>query len=139
MTVQIIFNLQNHSTFYSEERLINLVRGREGFVGLSILSVYGSVVVQCEGGINIWKCCESPFANLNNYQWKDFKNFVAIPCWRYLGPYIKLNPCPRSQGWFPPEADWRANWSKLQDPVACSVSPFAGLNLLGVYWSKTGN
>ena len=36
----IFFNLQNHPTFHSEERLVNLVRGRECFVGLSILLVY---------------------------------------------------------------------------------------------------
>ena len=28
-------NLQNHPTFHSEEKLVNLVRGRECFVGLS--------------------------------------------------------------------------------------------------------
>ena len=40
LTVQIFFNLQNHSTFHSEERLVKLARGRECFVGLSILLVY---------------------------------------------------------------------------------------------------
>ena len=34
------FNLQIHPNFRSEERLDNLVRGRESFVGLSILLVY---------------------------------------------------------------------------------------------------
>ena len=33
--VQIYYNLQNHPTFYSAERLVNLVRRRELFVGLS--------------------------------------------------------------------------------------------------------
>ena len=33
----IFFDLQNHPTFHSEERLANLVRRRECFVGLSIL------------------------------------------------------------------------------------------------------
>ena len=37
LTVQIFFNPQNHPTFDSEERLVNLVRGRECFGGLSIL------------------------------------------------------------------------------------------------------
>ena len=37
MTVQIFFDLQNHTTFHSEEMLVNLVRGRECFVGLYIL------------------------------------------------------------------------------------------------------
>ena len=35
LTVQFFFNLQNHPTFLSEERLVNLVRGGECFVGLS--------------------------------------------------------------------------------------------------------
>ena len=34
------FSLQNHPTFHSEEMLVNLARGRECFVGLSILLVY---------------------------------------------------------------------------------------------------
>ena len=34
------FNLQNHLTFNSEERLVNLLRGRECFVGLSVLIFY---------------------------------------------------------------------------------------------------
>ena len=31
----MLYNLQNHPTFHSEERLINLARGRECFVDLS--------------------------------------------------------------------------------------------------------
>ena len=34
---KFVFNLQNHPTVHSEERLVNLVRGREHFVGLSLL------------------------------------------------------------------------------------------------------
>ena len=37
LTVHILFTQQNHPTFHSEERLINLERGRECLVGLSIL------------------------------------------------------------------------------------------------------
>ena len=37
LTVQIVCNLQRHPTFHSEERLVNLLRGRECFVGLFIL------------------------------------------------------------------------------------------------------
>ena len=37
LSVQIFLNLQNHPTFQSEERLANLARGRDCFVGLSIL------------------------------------------------------------------------------------------------------
>ena len=40
LTVQLFFNLQNHPTFHSEERLVHLERGREGCIGLSILLVY---------------------------------------------------------------------------------------------------
>ena len=40
MTVQFFFNLQNRPTFHSEERLVNLFRRRECFVGLSTLFVY---------------------------------------------------------------------------------------------------
>ena len=40
----MFFNLQNHPTFHSEERLVNLVRGRECFVGLSILLVFAGKV-----------------------------------------------------------------------------------------------
>ena len=40
LTVQIFFNLQNHPTFHSKERLVDLVRGRECFVGLSVFFVY---------------------------------------------------------------------------------------------------
>ena len=40
LTVQIFFNLQNHPTFHSKERLVDIVRGRECFVGLSVFFVY---------------------------------------------------------------------------------------------------
>ena len=50
LTVQNFYNLQNHPTFHSEEKLAKLVRRRECFVGLSIffnffsiLLVYGSM------------------------------------------------------------------------------------------------
>ena len=33
--VQIYYNLQNHPTFHSDERMVILVRSREHFVGLS--------------------------------------------------------------------------------------------------------
>ena len=39
-TVHIFYNLQNEPTFHSEEMLVNLVIGRECFVGLSIFLVY---------------------------------------------------------------------------------------------------
>ena len=40
---EFLFNLQNHPTFQSEERLVNLESGRECFIGLSILLVvYGT-------------------------------------------------------------------------------------------------
>ena len=41
LTVHIFYNLQNHPTFLSDERLVNWARGRECFVGLSVLIVYG--------------------------------------------------------------------------------------------------
>ena len=41
LTDQIFYNPQNHPTSHSEERLVNLVRGRECLVGLSILLAYG--------------------------------------------------------------------------------------------------
>ena len=45
MIVQIFFfNLQNSPTFYSEERLVNLARGREFSVGLTIFFVYADRV-----------------------------------------------------------------------------------------------
>ena len=40
LKLQFFSNLQNHPTFTSEERLVNLQRGRECFVGLSVLLVY---------------------------------------------------------------------------------------------------
>ena len=40
LTVQLFYDLQNHPTFHSKERLVNLVRLRECFVGLPILLVY---------------------------------------------------------------------------------------------------
>ena len=46
MTVPFCFNLQNHPTFHSEERLVNLLRGGECFVGLSILLVYGETYLK---------------------------------------------------------------------------------------------
>ena len=46
LTKRIFYNIQNLPTFHKEERLVNLVRGRECFVGLSILIVY---VVQAGG------------------------------------------------------------------------------------------
>ena len=42
LSVQIFFHLPNHPTFFSEDRLVNLERGREWFVGLSILLIYYS-------------------------------------------------------------------------------------------------
>ena len=36
MTAYIFFNIQNHTTFYPEEMLVNRVSGRECLVGLSI-------------------------------------------------------------------------------------------------------
>ena len=44
LTAQFVFNLQNHPTFKTEERLVNLVGGRECFVCLSILLVYSKCV-----------------------------------------------------------------------------------------------
>ena len=38
MSVQIFFILQNHPTFHSVERLVNLVRGRECFTVWKIIS-----------------------------------------------------------------------------------------------------
>ena len=40
-TFKIFYNLQNHPIFHSMETLVNLVRGREYIVGLSISLVYG--------------------------------------------------------------------------------------------------
>ena len=40
LTIRFFFILQNHPIFYLEERLVNLVRGRECFAGLSILFIY---------------------------------------------------------------------------------------------------
>ena len=41
MTAQIFFYLQITNTFRSQERLVNIARGRECFVGLSnILFIY---------------------------------------------------------------------------------------------------
>ena len=42
MTVNTYFNLQNHPTFHSKERLVNLAKGRECFLGLYILLVYAT-------------------------------------------------------------------------------------------------
>ena len=42
--LQISFNLQNYPITHSEETLVNLVRGRECFVGLSKLLVYAAQV-----------------------------------------------------------------------------------------------
>ena len=41
LNVQIFPNLQNPPIFHSEERLVNVERGRKGFVCLSLLLVYG--------------------------------------------------------------------------------------------------
>ena len=64
MTVQFFSNLKIHPTFHSEERLVNLVRRREFFAGLSILLVYGvdpvytvqydCRIVHCEPGTAAW-------------------------------------------------------------------------------------
>ena len=40
LTIRFFFILQNHPIFYLTERLVNLVRGRECFAGLSILFIY---------------------------------------------------------------------------------------------------
>ena len=41
LVVHLFYNLLNHFTFHSEERLVNFARGRECFDGLSTLLVYG--------------------------------------------------------------------------------------------------
>ena len=46
MTVQIFLNLLIHPTFHSEKRLVNSIRRRECFVGLSVLFVYVSNYAQ---------------------------------------------------------------------------------------------
>ena len=54
LTVQIFSNLQSHPYFHSEERLVNLVRGRECFVGLYILLVMSGILfreLSSNGGI----------------------------------------------------------------------------------------
>ena len=52
MNVKIFYNLQNQPTFPSEERLVNLARGRECFVGLSTVYYYYQVfrdhIQRCE-------------------------------------------------------------------------------------------
>ena len=40
LTVQIFYNLQNHPTSTQRKGFVKVVRGRELFVGLSILFVY---------------------------------------------------------------------------------------------------
>ena len=89
MTVKFLFNLQNPPTFNSEERLVNLVRGRECFVVLSTLVyVVQDVSEQADhgegpGGVHAGpgeepthqvpdgKCC---------YTIPHFFTFLVIPC-----------------------------------------------------------
>ena len=47
-TVKIFYNLQNHPTFHSEERLVNLAKRSECLVGLSLLLVYSMAPVTGE-------------------------------------------------------------------------------------------
>ena len=51
-TVKFFYNLQNRHTFHSEDRLVNLERGRECFVCLSMLLVYvySKKIKRGEGG-----------------------------------------------------------------------------------------
>ena len=51
LPVQFFFNLQNHPTCHSGERLVNLEGGRECFVGLSILLQWFMVASMLRVGI----------------------------------------------------------------------------------------
>ena len=80
MTVHIFLNLQNHPTFHSEERLINVVRERECFVGLSRLLVYA-----CRAGRRGPGVGSAGMATCPGYQTKFSKifktlNFPAFNC-----------------------------------------------------------
>ena len=46
LTLQIVYNTLNHPFFHSKERMINLARGRECFVGLYLQYYYSSLCVQ---------------------------------------------------------------------------------------------
>ena len=52
-TVQIFYYLQNHLNFHSEEMLANFVRGRECFVGLSLILVYSCGTVVMANGVDV--------------------------------------------------------------------------------------
>ena len=63
LTGLIFFNLQNHPAFHSEESMVNLVRGRECFVGVAILLVYWCCCCCCRNSVGLvillvyWCCC----------------------------------------------------------------------------------
>ena len=90
LTAQIFFNLQNRPSFHSEERLVNLERGRECIVGLSILLVYVH---------SVYSTYTEPHPPSNPNAWEH-----AIP-W-----------CHHSY-WIVESENQQLNWKRLKLPV----------------------
>ena len=87
--VHMFFNLQNHPTFHSEERLVNLVIGSECFVGLSKLLVYVSRFTMAD-------------------PWKNVKFWEKKRLPRSRG--VDQGPWPWWLGWSPGSRTQTAGW-----------------------------
>ena len=78
LIVQIFYNLQDSPTFLSEERLVNLVRRSECFVGLSIffLVVYGGAHADTNLCYPYDIFCQVEGIK----QWFSFTNIIVLLC-----------------------------------------------------------
>ena len=114
------FNLQTHPTFHSEEKLVNLERGRVCFVGLSILLVSAPTFH-----------CGLKRGSVESGRWTRWLVWLEWPLLTHFSPpascVLPLSPCPSTF----------KTWSflekhgflvKLQDP--CFTGKFLKINLL---------
>ena len=81
-----VFNLQNHHTFHSEERLVNLEKGREFFIGLSILytvlvyAVQYSIIIYLGKTAHSWSLCLGSSAQAAEHSGKLQEGHQYSPC-----------------------------------------------------------
>ena len=76
-----VFNLQNHHTFHSEERLVNLEKGREFFIGLSmLLYIQYSIIIYLGKTAHSWSLCLGSSAQAAEHSGKLQQGHQYSPC-----------------------------------------------------------
>ena len=123
-TVQIFYNLQNHPTFHSEERLVNLARGRGGLCySIYILLVYAVNPLQCTA-LHSTQCSHLPLYCCSDWFGKDYlKQFSfcrrTSALWGSI-PARRPPPCSRPRGRPTATRTSRANAHPAPSPAATS-------------------